>query len=60
MKEIYGIRKLPDGRDFWDKIGIARENRDGSLNLIFDYFPTMRDTRIQVREKKVWDEEERI
>jgi len=52
MKEIFGIRKTKDGKDMWDRIGVAFENKDNSLTLIFDYFPISRETRINLKDKK--------
>jgi hypothetical protein len=53
-KQILGVteRKDADGKkqSFWSRIGVAFENKDGSLNLKFDYFPTDPNTTIQVRE----------
>lgn len=49
---IYGIRKMPDGKDMWDKIGMGYPNRDGSINLVFNYYPKNQDTKIQIREVK--------
>jgi hypothetical protein len=37
-------------RSFWTKIGVAFENKDGSWNLRFDYFPASSETTIQLRE----------
>ena len=38
------------GRSFWTRIGTAYVNRDGSLNLRFDYLPAnLGETTIQVR-----------
>ena len=54
-KEIWGIRdyelNIGGRRSEWTKIGTVLENRDGSLNLIFDYFP-IGDIKIQIRDKK--------
>lgn len=33
----------------WTRIGVAFPNRDGSWNLLFDYFPRDTSTTIQVR-----------
>ena len=36
-------------KGFWTRIGVAFENRDGSMNLRFDYWPTSPETTIQLR-----------
>ncbi len=51
MKAIYGIvpRKNGDG-GYWTKIGVAFVNKDGSMNLRFDFVPSNPETTIQVRD----------
>lgn len=51
MKIIFAIRTKPDGTDRWDEIGVAFDNKDGSVALMFHYFPVDPSTKIQVREK---------
>jgi hypothetical protein len=54
MHHIVAVNK-PEGKDkgYWTKIGVAFQNRDGSWNLKFEYFPTdLIHTTIQVREPK--------
>ena len=44
-RQVEGTKK-----NFWTKIGVAFENKDGSYNLRFDYVPTrMAETTIQLR-----------
>ncbi len=52
-KEIHGVVQR-DGQDkgFWSRIGTAFVNKDGSLNLKFDYLPTSAETTVQVRDPK--------
>jgi hypothetical protein len=50
-KAIYGVT-LRNGRNYWTRVGTAFVNRDGSLNLRFDYVPTDPQTTIQVRERE--------
>lgn len=50
-KAIYGVT-LRNGRNYWTRIGTAFANRDGSLNLRFDYVPTDPQTTVQVRERE--------
>lgn len=53
MKQIVAVVERGEGADtkkFWTRIGVAFENRDGSWNLRFDYFPTNPATTVQLRE----------
>ena len=56
MKEIYGIKKVTkkDGSEesYWTRIGIAHENKDGSLNCYLDYVPVGQGIAINIRDKK--------
>lgn len=56
MKEILAVKEVErngEKKSFWTRIGVAYENRDGSLNLVFDFFPCREEIKtIQVREKK--------
>jgi hypothetical protein len=56
MMEIFGVVRRGEGkagRGFWTRIGTAFKNRDGSLNLRFDFLPAdLASTTIQVREPK--------
>ena len=51
-KAIWGVVKRGDQqKGFWTRIGTAYTNKDGSLNLRFDYLPAhLSETTIQVRE----------
>ena len=53
MKQIVAVVERgegPDAKRFWTRIGVAFENRDGSWNLRFDYFPTNPATTVQLRD----------
>ena len=50
MKEIWGVTTRKGKKDFWTRIGVAFENADGSLNLLFDYYPTKPETTVQLRD----------
>jgi hypothetical protein len=53
MLQIVGAVERGEGKDkktFWNRIGVAFENRDGSWNLRFDYLPARPDITIQLRE----------
>ena len=56
MREILAVKEVErngEKKSFWTRIGVAYENRDGSLNLVFDFFPCREEIKtIQVREKK--------
>jgi hypothetical protein len=52
---VYGIIERPgQEKAFWSRIGVAFRNRDGSINLLLDFFPRDSTTGLQVR----WAEEE--
>lgn len=62
MKQIVAVVERGEGADakkFWTRIGVAFENRDGSWNLRFDYFPTNPATTVQLREMELRDDDER-
>ena len=51
--ELYGVVTRGDpSHDFWTRIGTGFQNKDGSWNLLFDYFPTEPNATIQMREPK--------
>ena len=54
MKQIVAAVERGEGeskKTYWNRIGVAFENRDGSYNLRFDYVPArMADTTIQLRD----------
>lgn len=53
MKQIVAAVERGEGeakKSYWNRIGVAFENRDGSFNLRFDYFPTSAETTIQIRD----------
>lgn len=39
MKTVYVITQNKEGKNFWHKIGVAFENRDGSLNVKLHALP---------------------
>jgi hypothetical protein len=52
-RELFGaVRREGSEKDFWTRIGTAFENKDGSWNLLFDYFPTSPGATVQMREPK--------
>jgi hypothetical protein len=55
MKHIWAAVNYTDGdnekKSFWTRIGVAFENKDGSWNQVFDFFPTNpAKTTIQLRD----------
>jgi hypothetical protein len=53
---VYAVVERKEGmRPYWLKIGAAFTNRDGSLTLVLDAFPSSTN-RLQVREPKVFEE----
>jgi hypothetical protein len=54
MKQILAVIERGEGtvtKNYWTRIGVAFENRDGSWNLRFDFFPTNPvATTIQLRD----------
>lgn len=60
MKQIVAVERGEgaDAKKFWTRIGVAFENRDGSWNLRFDYFPTRASTTVQLRDIEVRDDRE--
>lgn len=54
--ELWGVvRRKGSEQDYWTRIGAAFENKDGSWNLLFDYFPTAPQTTVQMRPPKADD-----
>jgi hypothetical protein len=53
MMQLVAVVERGEGEDkknYWTRIGVAFENRDGSWNLRFDYIPArMGETTIQLR-----------
>lgn len=49
MKDVYAIYESRDGRERsrWVRVGVAFDNKDGSLNLLLDAVPL--SGRLQVR-----------
>ncbi|HEY7724641.1 MAG TPA: hypothetical protein VH880_04875 [Anaeromyxobacteraceae bacterium] len=52
---VYAVVERKEGqKPYWLKIGVAFTNRDGSLTLVLDAFPTGTN-RLQVREQREWE-----
>ena len=52
MLVVYQIVKTgkgPNERTYWNRVGAAFENRDGSINVKLDLFPAI---SLQIREPK--------
>jgi hypothetical protein len=56
MKHLVAVIERGEGKNkksYWNRIGLAFEQRDGSWRLLFDYFPTnIATTTIQLRDPK--------
>ncbi len=53
---VYAVLDRKDGgKPFWMKIGAAFTNRDGSLSVLLDAFPTSTN-RLQIREQRAPEE----
>jgi len=52
---VYAVIERKEGmKPWWMKVGVAFTNRDGSLTLALDAFPTGTN-RLQVREQREWE-----
>jgi hypothetical protein len=48
--DLYGVvDRGEEAKGFWQRIGAGWKNKDGSVNLRFDFFPTDAKTTIQIR-----------
>ena len=60
MKQLVAAIERGEGearKTYWNRIGVAFENRDGSWNLVFDYLPARIDaTTIQLRDVEAKDQ----
>ena len=53
MKDVYVIIENKDGRDIWQKVGTAFDNRDGSINVYLNCLPT--SGKLHIREHNQQD-----
>lgn len=61
IKQIVAAVERGEGAEkktYWTRIGTAFENRDGSWNQLFDFFPTNRSTTLQLRDIEPRDSRE--
>ena len=49
-KSVYNIVESGDGKSRWVLVGSAFVNRDGSLNVLLDTFPT--EGKLQIRDRR--------
>ena len=54
-KQLFGAVRRGE-RSYWTRIGAAFINKDGSMNLRFDFFPTDPNTTVQLREPRAWND----
>ena len=61
MMQIVAVVERGEGeekKNWWTRIGVAFQNRDGSWNLRFDYVPArMAETTIQLRDLESKDDD---
>ncbi len=56
MKQLVAV-KTRNEKNYWNRIGVAFENTDGSWNLRFDYLPAdLATTTIQLRDFQARDD----
>ena len=50
-KDVFVIRKDAEDetKSYWNRCGVAFENKDGSVNVMLDMFPGV---QLQIRERK--------
>jgi O-succinylbenzoate synthase len=52
---VYAVLERKEGqKPFWLKVGAAFTNRDDSLTVVLDAFPTGTN-RLQIREQREWE-----
>ena len=49
-KDVYTIRDGSNGNSYWDRIGAAFVNKDGSLNVVLNALPL--DGKLHIRDPK--------
>lgn len=54
---IYVINTADNGKSYWNRAGVAFENKDGSFTFMLDVLP---QTRFQLREAKLAAKEQTI
>jgi len=52
VKEVYTIVANDNGKDFWIRVGVAFENKDGSLNVRLNCLPLNGTLHIRDRKEK--------
>jgi len=51
--EIFHVRDSNNGgKGYWTKIGAGFENKDGSVNMVFDCIPVDGRCQLRVRQEK--------
>jgi len=49
-KDVFTIREGSNGNSYWDRIGAAFVNKDGSLNVVLNALPL--DGKLHIRDPK--------
>jgi hypothetical protein len=55
--DVYTVIEREEGKNLWLKIGVAFENRDGSLNCTLNALPV--NGKLHIREHVEYEQEER-
>jgi len=48
-KEVFNIIEIDEGKSKWVRIGAAFTNRDGSINVLLNKYPS--EGKLQIRER---------
>lgn len=57
FKEVWTVVEGKDGKDHWQKLGAAFENRDGSQTILLNAMPF--DGKLIVRERRAFEDRNR-
>lgn len=49
-KEVFNIIEAQEGKAKWVRVGAAFTNRDGSINVLLDTYPS--EGKLQIRERR--------
>ena len=56
FKEVYTVVEGKDGKEHWQRVGAAFENRDGSETVLLNAMPL--NGRLVIRERRRFEERE--
>ena len=49
-KEVFNIIEVEEGKSQWVRVGAAFTNRDGSINVLLNSYPS--EGKLQIRERR--------